>query len=96
MKRSEHVHIPSEHVLAQFGIDNATKLETDTIGHEGLLQATITQNVPDFATKWLPAFEEIGIDANYAVSRQMRRYVTHPQLSLGTVTTLAPLSIPAL
>ncbi|TIA89097.1 hypothetical protein E3P99_02240 [Wallemia hederae] len=66
MKRSEHVHIPSEDVLAQFGIDDATKLETDTIGHEGQLQATITQNVPDFATKWLPAFEEIGIDANYA------------------------------
>lgn len=67
MKKSENFHIPSDDVLKQFTIGDSDKLNEDAIGHKGPLQATLTQSVPDFAKRWLPAFEDIGVNVNYSV-----------------------------
>ncbi|TIA91379.1 hypothetical protein E3P81_02033 [Wallemia ichthyophaga] len=66
MKKSETFHIPSDDILHKYSIDDNDKLNDYAIGHEGPLQATISQNVPDFARRWLPAFQDIGVNANYS------------------------------
>lgn len=69
MKKSETFHIPSDDILHKYSIDDNDKLNDYAIGHEGPLQATISQNVPDFARRWLPAFQDIGVNANYSVGK---------------------------
>lgn len=68
MKKSESYHIPPQDILQEYHIESQDQLNQTAIGNNGPLQATISNNVPDYAKRWLPAFEEIGLNANYSVS----------------------------
>ncbi|EIM21609.1 alcohol oxidase [Wallemia mellicola CBS 633.66] len=66
MKKSESYRIPPQDILQEYHIESQDQLNQTAIGNDGPLQATISNNVPDYAKRWLPAFEEIGLDVNHS------------------------------
>ena len=75
MKKSESYHIPLQDILQEYHIESQDQLNQTAIGNDGPLQATISNNVPDYAKRWLPAFEEIGLDVNHSVSTYFFLYI---------------------
>ena len=68
MKRSETFEKIPDEILHEYNVPNFESFNSSAYGTSGPIHATISNYVPDYAKKWLPAFEEIGVQNNFSVN----------------------------